>query len=109
MIGVIALLRIFLRLPADGKRPTDTVLTRACTNRQGRLDEALLAAKREIHNVFRLLALANVYYAQGRHAESDVALDEVIETVPDTAAYQIAEAFAYRDDRDQAFAWLDRA
>ena len=76
---------------------------------QGRLDEALEAAKREIHDTFRLLALANVYHAQGRHAESDAALEELIETYADTAAFQIAEAFAYRDDRDQAFAWLERA
>jgi TolB-like protein/Flp pilus assembly protein TadD len=48
--------------------------------RQGRLDEALEAAKREIHTDFRLLALANVYHAQGRHAESDAALKELIET-----------------------------
>ena len=40
---------------------------------QGRLDESLEAAKREINGVFRLLALANVYQAQGRHAESDAA------------------------------------
>ena len=76
---------------------------------QGRLDEALEAAKREIHNTFRLLALVNVYHAQGRHAESDAALKEIIDTDADKAAFQIAEVFAYRDDRDQAFAWLERA
>jgi TolB-like protein/Tfp pilus assembly protein PilF len=76
---------------------------------QGRLDEALEAAQRETHDMFRLLALANVYHAQGRHTESDAALNELIETVPDTAALQIAEAFAYRGERDQAFAWLERA
>ena len=76
---------------------------------QGRLDEALEAAKREINCVFRLLALANVYHAQGRHTESDAALKELIETRADTGAFQIAEAFAYRGDRDQAFAWLERA
>jgi adenylate cyclase len=76
---------------------------------QGRLDEALEAAKREIHATFRLLSLANVYHAQGRRTESDAALEELIETAPDTAAFQIAEIFAYRDDRDQAFAWLERA
>ena len=59
--------------------------------------------------MFRLLALANVYHAQGRHAESDAALEELIETYTDTAALQIAEAFAYRGERDQAFAWLERA
>lgn len=77
--------------------------------RQGHLDEALEAAKREIHADFRLLALANVYYAQGRHAESDAALKELIETGAHKGAFQIAEVFAYRDDRDQAFAWLERA
>ena len=76
---------------------------------QGRLEEALEAAKRVIHDGFRLLALAMVYHAQGRHAESDTALGELIESRADTAAFQIAEAFAYRGDRDQAFAWLERA
>jgi len=76
---------------------------------QGRLDESLEAAKREINGVFRLLALANVYQAQGRHAESEAALEELIETYKDAAALQIAEAFGYRGERNQAFAWLDRA
>jgi serine/threonine-protein kinase len=76
---------------------------------QGRLDEALEAAKREIHDMFRLLALANVYHAQRRHTESNAVLKELIETYTDTAALQIAEVFAYRGDRDQAFAWLERA
>ncbi len=50
-----------------------------------------------------------VFHAQGRRADSDAALEELIEAVPDTGAFQIAEAFAYRDDRDQAFVWLERA
>ena len=37
------------------------------------------------------------------------ALTELIETRAHTAAFQIAEVFAYRDDREQAFAWLERA
>jgi tetratricopeptide (TPR) repeat protein len=72
---------------------------------QGRLDEALEAAQRETHDMFRLLALANVYHAQGRHTESDAALNELIETVD--APLQIAEAFAYRQ-QDQP-CWLERA
>jgi tetratricopeptide (TPR) repeat protein len=76
---------------------------------QGRLDEALEAAKREIHDLFRQLALANVYHAQGRRAESNATIASLIETYADTAALQIAEAFAYRGERDQAFAWLERA
>jgi TolB-like protein/Tfp pilus assembly protein PilF len=76
---------------------------------QGRLEEALDAAKREIHDMFRQLALANVYHAQGRHAESDAALDALIETFTDNAALQIAEALAFRGERDRAFVWLERA
>ena len=76
---------------------------------EGRLDAALEAAKRELHATFRLLMFATVYHAQGRHAESDAALEELMDTVPDTGAFQIAEAFAYRNDQDQAFAWLERA
>lgn len=74
---------------------------------QGRLDEALAAAGREIHDTFRLLGLANVYHAQGRHSESDAALRELM--TRDAVAFQIAEALAYRGDADRAFAWLERA
>ena len=76
---------------------------------RGRLDEALELAKREIHETFRLLALANVYHAQGQHTESDAALEQLIDNHADITAFQIAEAFAYRGDRDRAFEWLERA
>ena len=76
---------------------------------QGRLDEAVESAKLEINDTFRLLALANAYHAQGRNRESDAALNELIETRANTAAFQIAEGFAQRGDRDQAFSWLKRA
>jgi len=76
---------------------------------QGRLDEALESAKLEIHDTFRLAALANACHAQGRHTESDAALKKLIDTRADTAAFQIAECFACRGDRDRAFAWLERA
>jgi adenylate cyclase len=76
---------------------------------QGRLDEALDAAKRETHETFRRVALANVYHAQRRHRESDAELGQLIETRGHGAAFQIAEVFAYRGNRDEAFAWLERA
>src|SRR4030095_204639 len=76
---------------------------------QGRFEEAQEAAKRELHDMFRQLALANVYHAQGRHAESNAALDALIETFMDDAAWQIAEALAFRGERDRAFEWLERA
>jgi hypothetical protein len=42
-------------------------------------------------------------------AESDAALAELIATNAETAAYQIAEVYAYRNDKDRAFEWLERA
>ena len=37
------------------------------------------------------------------------ALDELINTRASEMAYQIAAIYAWRGDKDQAFAWLDRA
>jgi hypothetical protein len=42
-------------------------------------------------------------------AESDAALRQLIEAHHDTAAVQIAQAYAYRGERAKAFDWLDRA
>lgn len=42
-------------------------------------------------------------------AEADSAVAELIQKYTSTAAYQIAEAYAWRHDTDHAFEWLDRA
>jgi len=44
-----------------------------------------------------------------RIPESDAALARLIERSADTAAYQIGEIHAYREDKDRAFEWLARA
>jgi len=41
--------------------------------------------------------------------ESQQALDELIKTNAAYMAYQIAEIYAWRGEKDQAFMWLDRA
>jgi serine/threonine-protein kinase len=41
--------------------------------------------------------------------ESDAALNELIKNEAETAAFQIAEAYGYRGDKDRAFEWLERA
>ena len=76
---------------------------------QGRLDEALDAARRENHPTFRLLSFALAYHALGRTAEAQATLDELIATNSEGAGFQIAELCAYRGDRDAAFDWLERA
>jgi len=41
--------------------------------------------------------------------ESDAALNELIKNESELAAFQIAEIYAYRGDKDKAFEWLTRA
>jgi TolB-like protein/DNA-binding winged helix-turn-helix (wHTH) protein len=58
---------------------------------------------------FRLQESAIAYHALGREKESDAALQELITKHQTIAAFQIAEVYAFRNQRDEAFAWLDRA
>jgi hypothetical protein len=50
-----------------------------------------------------------VNYALGNMEESDKALDEYKSRFSSHTAAQIAEIYAYRQETDSAFAWLDRA
>ena len=76
---------------------------------QGRAREALALAEAESHDVFRNLALAMIHHALGHAAESEQALQAMIERFAWTAAIQVADAYAYRGEADKAFEWLDRA
>jgi hypothetical protein len=49
------------------------------------------------------------YYALGRKQESDAALSESITKYPASGAYQIAEVYAFWNQSDEAFEWLERA
>src|SRR4029077_16275186 len=49
------------------------------------------------------------YYALGREKESDAALSELIAKYHAGGAYQIAQVYAFRNQSDEAFEWLDRA
>jgi tetratricopeptide (TPR) repeat protein len=66
------------------------------------------AAELELPDV-RLLTSANAYSALGRKKESDAALAELIGKYSANDPYLIAEVYAYRNQRDEAFAWMDRA
>ena len=76
---------------------------------QGRNEEAVALAEAESHDVFRNVALAMIRHAQGRAAESEAALQTLIDGFGWTAAYQVAEVHAYRGDVEKAFEWLERA
>jgi serine/threonine-protein kinase len=76
---------------------------------QGRVGEAFAAFEQESDEAFRLLGLTLAQHGQGRSAESEAALRELIERHSEGAAYQIAQACAYRGEADRAFQWLERA
>jgi tetratricopeptide (TPR) repeat protein len=57
----------------------------------------------------KLSGEALAYCALGRMADSDNALTNLVATHQYDAAYQIAEAYAYRAEPDKAFQWLERA
>jgi tetratricopeptide (TPR) repeat protein len=76
---------------------------------QRRLEEALSLAERETHEVFRNVALAVVHRAAGREAQSAKAFHALIDGFAWTAAYQVAEVYAYRGEIDKAFEWLETA
>lgn len=58
---------------------------------------------------FRRCGLPIVYHALERGADSDAALKELIDKDAEAAAYNIAQCYAFGNERDQAFEWLDRA
>jgi serine/threonine protein kinase/tetratricopeptide (TPR) repeat protein len=76
---------------------------------QGRRDEALAEASKEPAEWARLFGLAIVHHLCGSPAESDAALQRLIETNAYNAAYQIAVAHAVRGEVDASFEWLERA
>jgi tetratricopeptide (TPR) repeat protein len=76
---------------------------------QGRPQDALAEIEQGRSNFFRLQHYAIAYHALGREKESDNALRELIEKYNTTAAFQIAEVYAFRNQSDEAFEWLDRA
>jgi len=76
---------------------------------QGRGQEGLEVAEAESHDVFRNVAFAMIHHSLGHPTESDAALETLIEGFGWTAAYQVAEIYAYRNEVDKAFEWLERA
>ncbi len=68
---------------------------------------------REIERVhyapYRAHLYALTYYALGRKKESDAALRELMMKYHASNAFEIATIYAFRNQTDEAFEWLDRA
>jgi adenylate cyclase len=76
---------------------------------EDKFEEAAVTAQKDAADWARLLIVSCARWSQKRVPESDVALAELIAKTSETGAYQIAEAYGYRNDRDHAFEWLERA
>ncbi|HTG14006.1 MAG TPA: protein kinase [Blastocatellia bacterium] len=78
--------------------------------KRGRSQDALAEIEQmRTGSPFSLQEYAIAYHALGREKESDAALQELITKHQTIAAFQIAEVYAFRDQSDKAFEWLDRA
>jgi TolB-like protein/cytochrome c-type biogenesis protein CcmH/NrfG len=71
--------------------------------------QALQISQRSVEEVFRLHGAAMAHYDLGDTKESEQQLARLIAKYAFGAAYQIAEVYAWRGDKDHAFAWLERA
>jgi serine/threonine-protein kinase len=76
---------------------------------EGKFEEAAVAAQKDAADWARLLIVSCARWGQKRVSDSDAALGKLIAKVGETGAYQIAEVYAYRNDKDHAFEWLERA
>ena len=76
---------------------------------KGDLDSALIAVKMEKEPDGSIYGPALVYYKMGRKKEADYKLSVYINLYHEADAYQIAEIYAYRNEKDKAFQWLTRA
>jgi TolB-like protein/DNA-binding winged helix-turn-helix (wHTH) protein len=76
---------------------------------QGRPQDALPEIELVRYGPIRAALYAIAYYALGRKKESGSALIELIAKYHAGGAYQIAEVYAFRNQSDKAFEWLDRA
>jgi TolB-like protein len=75
----------------------------------GNSAEALATARKIGIEAFRLTDVATAEHSLGHVMESQQALDELIAKHAADGAYQVAETFAWRGDKDKAFEWLERA
>jgi TolB-like protein/Tfp pilus assembly protein PilF len=73
---------------------------------RGQPDVALTESLKEPIAGGRLTGSALAYFALGRKADSDAALSQLINA---KGSYGIAMNYAFRDELDEAFKWLDRA
>jgi serine/threonine-protein kinase len=69
-------------------------------------EAALREAELEPNERYQRFELALAHYARGDRPAADESLAELIARDRDVMAYQIAEVYAWRGEKDKAFEWL---
>jgi TolB-like protein len=69
-------------------------------------DAALREAELEPNERYQRFELALAHFARGDRPAADASLGELIARDRDVMAYQIAEVYAWRGEKDKAFEWL---
>ena len=72
-------------------------------------EQAFALAADEPGTCYRLEILAMSNHALGKTAEADAAMAELVANCEEPGSYNIAYAYAFRGEADQAFAWLEKA
>jgi TolB-like protein/DNA-binding winged helix-turn-helix (wHTH) protein/thioredoxin-like negative regulator of GroEL len=93
-------------------RPTDnsSSFQLACLQLfDGKARDALATFQSNSFAIFRDTGVAMAEHTLGDAKSSQQALDRVIATAAGDAAYQIAQVYAWRGEKDKAFEWLERA
>jgi TolB-like protein len=70
---------------------------------------ALEQFRKDPGDFWRVQGIAMAEHDLGHLAESQKALKEAMRLAGDAESYQYAQVYAYQDDKEEAFRWLDRA
>lgn len=75
----------------------------------GKPELALEEIQKENMEVFKNFGLAAIYFSLDRKKEADEKLNEFIEKYQDQWRYLIAQLYAFRNEKEEAFKWLESA
>ena len=75
----------------------------------GKPELALEEIQKENMEVFKNFGLAAIYFSLNRKKEADEKLNEFIEKYQDHWRYLIAQLYAFRNEKEEAFKWLESA
>jgi tetratricopeptide (TPR) repeat protein len=91
------------------QRLVTTAMLSLVVAEKGDLQQAVELAEREPDQLWRLWALAIIYFRAGDLDQAHRILDTIIDEHADGDAFQIGEIYAVGGEIDKAFEWLERA